>query len=61
MKAIKQAAKAARYIKARLSEKSTWAAIGVGIAGGAALTAPYSWLFIAAGVIGALIPEPAKA
>ena len=52
--------KALRFLKARLSEKSSWAAISLGIAGGAALPSPYSWLFIAAGVIGALIPEPAK-
>lgn len=49
-----------RFLKRRLGEKSTYAAIGVGIAGGAALSPPYSWLFIAVGVIGALIPEPAK-
>ena len=52
--------RALRFLKARLSEKSSWAAIGVGIAGGAALAAPYSWLFIAVAAIGALIPEPAK-
>lgn len=49
-----------RFLKARLGEKSSWAAIGVGIAGGGALPSPYSWLFILTGVIGALIPEPAK-
>ena len=53
--------KTLRFLKARLGEKSTWAAIGVGIAGGAALPSPYSWLFIAVGIVGALIPEPAKA
>ena len=52
--------KGLRFLKARLSEKSSWAAIGVGIAGGAALPSPYSWLFIIVGVIGALIPEPAR-
>jgi len=44
------------YIKARLAEGSTWAAITVAISGGAMLPAPYSWLAIAAGVIGALVP-----
>jgi hypothetical protein len=52
--------KLVRFLKARLGERSTWAAIGVGIAGGGALPSPYSWLFIVAGLIGALIPEPAK-
>ena len=52
--------KALRFLKARLAEKSTWAAIGVGIAGGAALPSPYNWLFIAVGLIGALIPEPSR-
>ena len=52
--------KALQFLKARLGEKSTWAAIGVGIAGGAALPSPYSWLFIAVGIVGALLPEPTK-
>ena len=52
--------KVVRFLKARFGEKSTWAAIGVGIAAGAALPSPYSWLFIAVGLIGALIPEPAR-
>lgn len=45
-----------RYLRARLNEKSTWAGIGLAITGGAALPAPYSWLAIAAGVIGVLAP-----
>ena len=57
---LRSIVRALRFLKARLGEKSSWAAIGVGIAGGAALPAPYSWLFIGAGVIGALIPEPRK-
>lgn len=44
------------YVKARLNERGTWAAIVLAITGGAALPAPYSWLAIAAGVIGALVP-----
>lgn len=48
------------YIKARIGERSTWAAIVLAITGGAALSAPYSWLAIGAGVIGALAPSPGK-
>lgn len=48
----------ARYLKRRLGEKSTYAAIVVAISGGALLPSPYSWLAIAAGTIGALLPEP---
>lgn len=44
------------YIKARLTEKSTWMGIGIAITGGAALSVPYSWLFIATGVLAALFP-----
>ncbi|CAB5162117.1 hypothetical protein UFOVP152_4 [uncultured Caudovirales phage] len=44
------------YVKARLAERSTWAAITLAITGGAALSSPYSWLAIAAGVAGALVP-----
>lgn len=44
------------YIKARLEERTTWAAVTLAITGGAALPSPYSWLAIAAGVIGALTP-----
>lgn len=44
------------YIKARLSEKSTWASIGVGVTGAAALTAPWSYVFIAVAVLGVLAP-----
>lgn len=44
------------YVKARLCERSTWAAVGVAIAGGAALPSPFSWMAIAVGVIGALTP-----
>lgn len=47
-----------RYLKRRLGEKSTYAAIVLAISGGAVLDSPYSWLAIAAGVIGAMVPEP---
>jgi len=48
------------YLKARLEEKSTWAAIGVGVTGAAALVIPWSYIFIAVAVIGALVPTTAK-
>lgn len=46
------------YLKARLAERSTWAAISAAIVGGAAAAAPYSYMLIAAGVVGALVPSP---
>ncbi|MCZ4341506.1 hypothetical protein O4H52_07835 [Sphingomonadaceae bacterium G21617-S1] len=49
-----------RYLRRRLEERSTWAAIGVAVTAGAALSPPYSWLVIAAGVIGVLVPSPGK-
>lgn len=48
--------KAITYLKARLLEQSTWASIGIAIAGAAALAAPYSYLAIAVGVMGTLVP-----
>ena len=48
------------YIKARLGEKSTWAAIGMGVTGAAALVIPWSYIFIAVAVIGALVPTTVK-
>lgn len=48
--------KAIEYVKARLSEKGTWAAIGVGVTGAAALSAPWSYIFIAVAVVGTLVP-----
>lgn len=49
--------KTLEYIKARINEKTTWAGIVLAITGGAALAEPYSWLAIAAGVIGVLVPS----
>lgn len=49
-----------RYLKNRLEERSTWAAIGIAVTAGAALAAPYSWLVIGAGVVGVLVPSPGK-
>jgi hypothetical protein len=48
------------YLKARLDERSTWAAIGVGVTGAAALSSPWSIIVAAVGVIGALVPSPGK-
>ena len=47
---------AIRYIKNRLNEKSTWASIGVGVTGAAALAPPWSYVFIACAVVGVLVP-----
>lgn len=44
------------YIKSRIAERSTWAAIAGGITGAAALTAPWSYVLAIAGIIGALVP-----
>jgi len=49
------------YIKARLGERSTWAAIGIGITGAAAIAAPWSYAFIAVAVIGSIVPSPGNA
>lgn len=44
------------YLKARSEERSTWASIGVGVTGAATLPSPWSYVFVAVAVIGALIP-----
>ncbi len=48
--------KVLEYIKARLNERSTWAAIGTGVTGAAALASPWSYVFVAIAVIGTLVP-----
>jgi hypothetical protein len=53
-------AAALRHLKSRLGEKSSWAGIVAAVSGGALLPAPYSWLAIAAGIIGVLVPEAPK-
>lgn len=45
------------YIKARLSERSTWIGIVAAATGAAALAAPWSYVAMAAGAIAAIIPE----
>jgi hypothetical protein len=44
------------YLKNRLEERSTWAAIAAGITGASVLDSPFNWLAIAAASIGALVP-----
>ena len=46
------------YLKRRLEERSTWAAIGVGITAAAALAWPWNVALLAAAIIGALVPSP---
>lgn len=46
------------YIKVRFGDKGTWAAIGVGVTGAAAVAAPYSYILIAVAVVGILTPTP---
>ena len=46
-----------RYLKARLSERSTWMLIAAGVTGAAALVWPWSAIFCAVSVIAALIPD----
>lgn len=44
------------YLKARLEERSTWAAIGVGVTAAAALSWPWNVVLVATAAIGALVP-----
>lgn len=45
------------FIKARLSERSTWMLIGAGVTAASALPAPWSYVSVAVGVIAALVPD----
>ena len=45
------------YLRARLNERSTWLLFGTAIASAAALPWPWSAIFAAVGVIGALVPD----
>ena len=49
------------YLKARLGERSSWAGIGAAIMGGSALSTPFNWLAIAAGIVAVLVPTEAQA
>ena len=46
------------YLKARLQDKGTWAAIGVGVTGASTMPSPASYIFMAVAVIGTLVPTP---
>jgi hypothetical protein len=50
--AIQCAKRFLRYVSARASEHSTWAGITTAVLGGAVAEKPYSYMAIAAGVIG---------
>jgi hypothetical protein len=50
--------RAITYIKTRLDERSTWAAVGIGVTGAAALSPPWSYVLVAVAVIGTLTPSP---
>lgn len=45
------------FIKARLSERSTWLLIGGGVGAASALPAPWSYVSIAVSVVAALVPD----
>jgi len=45
------------FIKARLSERSTWLLIGTSVAAASSLVAPWSYVSMAVGVVAALIPD----
>jgi len=50
-----------QFIKNRAAERSTWTAIGAGVTGAAALSAPWSYVFVAIAVIGAVVPTGGQA
>jgi len=45
------------FIKARLSERSTWLLIGTSVAAASALTIPWSYVSVVIGVVAAMIPD----
>lgn len=49
------------YIKSRLSEASSWAALGAGATAAAALAAPWSYVAMVCAAIGVLVPEKTNA
>jgi len=46
-----------KFIKARLSERSTWLLIGTSVAAASALIAPWSYVSMAVGAVAAMIPD----
>lgn len=51
---------ALQFVKARLEERSTWAAMSAGIIGAAALSHPWSIAVAVFGVLGAVVPTSGK-
>lgn len=49
-----------RYLKARLKERSSWAAIVAAVTAASLLTFPWDVVAAVAGVIGVLVPEGEK-
>ncbi len=47
-----------RYLKQRLEERTTWAAIGIGVTAAAAISWPWNVLLALTAVIGVLTPSP---
>jgi hypothetical protein len=45
------------HVKQRLNERSTWIAIGGGVAAAATLATPWSYLAFVIGVVAALVPD----
>lgn len=45
------------FIKARISERSTWLLIGTSVAAASALVAPWSYVSMAVGAIAAFVPD----
>ena len=45
------------YVKERLSEGSTWVAIGGTVAAVSALSAPWSYVGLACGIMAAMVPN----
>jgi hypothetical protein len=45
------------YLRARISERSTWIAIGAAVGVAAALPSPWGYVSLAVGTIAALIPD----
>jgi hypothetical protein len=48
------------YLKARLKERTSWAAIVAAITAASLLTFPWDVAAAIAGIVGVLVPEPGK-
>lgn len=46
-----------KYFKARLNERSSWAAIAAGVTAAAAVQAPFSYILIAIAVLSVLMSD----